>query len=174
MRHHLTSRSAGFFTLVAIAAIGLACSASASRADFSKMLHGLKAAPAVSGDVLPAVSDPSPYRQLVQASCNRTNPFGGGSTACILVFDKVAASRVLQIENVNCLGGFGVSGVLIFNTNLDLAHLTGFAVQPQSGFATAQGPYYFKAAERPKILTEGAAPTSVAICSIFGTLWQTN
>ena len=173
------SRYAAIFALIAIAAAGLACSASAAHADVADLLRNAKAATDASpADVLSAISNPKPYRQGVVVTCNVNNTFLGPH-ACVMAFDQVPATHLLQIDNVNCIGLTGNGGgAFIFNTKvlLDAVHLLGFALTPGSttGASTASGPYYFKAGETPRLAMTGTLSTAQAFCSMFGTLWEAN
>jgi hypothetical protein len=176
MRDRFTTRSTFFFTLAAIVAGGLAGAASPARADIADVFRNAKAQPvATPHQLLPALSDPRPYRQLVIVTCNVNNPLLGNN-ACIMIFDQVASGRLLQIDNINCAGGDS-SGVIIFNTQVKIDHFAGLALAPAggSGVGVASGPYYFKAAETPKLgVSNSGAPDATAACSIFGLLWQAN
>ena len=178
MRNRFASRSTAFFTLGAIAAIGLACSASTSRADITKILP--RAEPSQAGtprQLLPAISNPRPFRQGLSVVCNVNKP-AFGPNVCLMDFNVVPAGRLLQIDKMNCFGGAISGSAGIFNTQLkaDGAHLFGFVAPPYdgAGAGVATGPFYFRAGERPRLATNGSSPTDTAICSIAGTLWQAN
>lgn len=161
--------------LAVFATIAFVCSASASRADISDLLRNFRAGPGTSTrQVLPAISNPRPYRQTVAADCNTTTAVGANS--CNMGFAFVPSAQVLQIDHIDCLGGtFG--GAIIFNTNvvLDAAHFAGVAVQPGStGIGVANGPYYFLTGERPRLVSTSNSATDSVLCSIYGTLWDSN
>jgi len=167
MRNRFASYVTSLFTLAAMTAIGLGCSVLTSRADISDLLRDSKASRVTSPrQVLPPISNPRPYRQVLYVQCNRNTPVYG-SSSCLLAFDVVPASRVLQIDNINCTGGSG--GFVLFDTQVTLEQVVGFVLG-----GTASGPYYFQAGEKPRLATAGNSPTDSAICAMYGTLWQTN
>jgi hypothetical protein len=178
MSNRLTSLSTAFFTLGAMAAVGLACSASTSRAeiaDILKMLpRGEVSRAATSRQLLPAISNPRPLRQGLFVNCNVDTPIGADT--CVMAFDLVPAGRLLQIDRVDCVVGTGL-GAIIFNTEIAVngGRLMGVVQTPYVGSpsSTASGPYYFRALERPIVASSGGSGEK-AICTIAGTLWQTN
>jgi hypothetical protein len=165
----------------AIVLSALAGFAAASPAYAANILDSLKlkgAAPATAGVtpglVLPAISNPRPYRNGLQVTCNRTSAIG--SNLCVMNFGKVAAGHVLQINKISCIVNQGTA--ILFNSQLvvDGAHVFGFVLPPFNSGGTGgqgSGPFYFNAGEKPILLGQATTPTDTAICSIFGTMWQT-
>jgi hypothetical protein len=171
-----TSRSTAFFT-IAIAAIGLACSASTSRADLTKLL--LKGEVSKAGtprEVLPPTSNPRPYRQGLMVNCDTDTVLGANT--CVMAFGVVPAGRLLQIDRINCLAASAGAGLTVFNTEIKINgnRIVGFVLPPfDSTLGTvASGPYYFNAGERPLVATSAGLPTDRAICSIAGIMYQTS
>ena len=166
----------------AIALSALACFAVASPTYAANILDSLRlktVAPAAArvspGLVLPAISNPRPYRNGVSVTCNRTSAIG--SNLCILSFGKVATGHLLQINKLSCIVPQGVA--ILFNSQIvvDGAHVFGFVLPPFNSGGTGgqgSGPFYFNAGEKPILLGQGAAPTDPATCAIFGTMWQTS
>jgi hypothetical protein len=179
MKNCPTSRSTAFFALVAIAAIGLACSASTSHADITKsdimkmlMQRGEVSQAGTPRQVLPAISNPRPLRQGLLVNCN-VNTMLGANT-CIMAFDVVPAGRLVQIDKMNCISPNG--SAVLFNTEIKVNgnRILGFTQPPIEGTTggVATGPFYLKAGERPLLAATAAVPTETAICTISGTLWQ--
>jgi hypothetical protein len=158
-----------------MAAVGLACSASSSRADITKMLpRGEAIQESTPRQVLPAISNPRPFRQTRRVACNVNNALG--TNVCLMDFDVVPTGRLLQIDKMNCVGGSISGGAFIFNTQLSSGQLVGLVLPPYDGAAAgvAIGPYYFRVGERPRLASGSTGPTDTAICSMAGTLWQAN
>jgi hypothetical protein len=161
-------------TRAALAALWLCLAAMpVHRADAGA---ALAVTPGVSGSpVLPAVSDPQPYRQMRIAACDKT--LLGLANSCLIGLGRIPVHHVLRIDTINCGGLFpSIAGsVQLFDTNvqLDADHLV--ATFPSiSDFVVASGPFYFKEGEVPRFVTVGQAPTDQAYCSVAGTLWTTN
>lgn len=177
MKNCFRSRRTGFFLLATFAAIGLACSASTSRADITKMLQqGEPGKVSTPREVLPAIINPQPFRQGLYVKCNENNPLTGPN-ACIMSFDVVPVGHVMQIDRVNCISP-AAGTAFIFNTEIKFNgnRIAGFVLPPYQGptGGVATGPYYFRAKERPLIVATGSASTDTALCTISGTLWQTS
>ena len=141
--------------LVAVATLAL--TASASRAE-----------------VLPSVSNPRLIRQTVLVECNTDHP-QFGSNLCVVTFDKVPNGSLLQVDKLTCFGS--TSGAMfIFNTllRLEAANVMGLVLPPFSnaGAGQSNGPYYFKAGERPRLAGTASSPTTQAFCNMSGTLWD--
>lgn len=180
----LKQHSVRIFTTMTLAAAALAGVAFAPQAEASpSILDRLATAPRAAravpapapAQVLPAISNPKPYRQGVMATCN-INSAQFGNNLCIMTFDKVLSGHMLQIDKISCVVNGGAA--ILFNSaiKLDAARLYGFAQSTVAGStgATGEGPYYFKQLETPILLGIGSSSTDTAICSIYGTLWQTN
>jgi hypothetical protein len=165
--------------LATIAAILLVCSVSGSQAATSSLLQTLKPVLGVAApQVLPGVSNPKPYRQGAVVTCDDQSHPNLGPNLCVLVLNRVPVGRLLQIDTINCGNQGGAQGVILFNSQLkaDATHFIGAALPPSPPLtlSVAHGPYYLNAGETPKLASNGNSPSDTLICSVFGTLWQTN
>jgi hypothetical protein len=164
------------WSLTTIAAIGFCCAASQAIAGSGGLLPGLQAVPGSSpAQILPAVSNARPYRQVVFATCDMS--VLGTTHGCVVQLDKITAGHLLQIDNINCGGvNFNATAALLFNTHLkvDAAHLVAGLPGIATNSVSAAGPYYFKQAEIPKFFFDGTSVTDQAFCSVAGTFWDTN
>jgi hypothetical protein len=168
------------FTVLTIATAALVGFVSAAQASVStNILNQAMAAPEAGAvtpsQILPAVSNPKPYRQGVLAKCDFSSP-KLGTNLCIMKFDRVPTGHLLQVDKVGCIVDNGLA--ILFNSQIkvDGMHVVGFVLPPYTPINGGQtnGPYYFKAGETPKIVGHGTAPTDNGICSMYGTLWQTS
>ena len=102
MSKELSSRNRRLMT---IAAIGLCCAVSQAFAGSGGLLPGVQTAPGISAaQVLPAVSNPRPYRQVVFANCDTTVSGSGVPYGCVVRLDVITTGHLLQIDNINCGG----------------------------------------------------------------------
>jgi hypothetical protein len=164
--------------LTTIAAIGLCCSASLALAGGGGLMPGLQVAPGSSVNaVLPAVSNPRPYRQTVFATCDTAVPGLSLTFGCVISLGKISTGHMLQIDNINC-GGVNVNATAAFlfntRTRIDADHLVGPLGGSGVNGVIARGPYYFRQGEMPKFLMAGSAATDRVFCSVAGTFWDTN
>jgi hypothetical protein len=127
--------------------------------------------------VLPATTNPRPFRQALMVDCN-INHSVYGANLCLLAFDAVPVGRLLQIEKITCVGGSATGAMILFNTltRIDAGHLVGFSAPPfdGAGGSIANGPYYFRAGEKPTLAATASGPDMQAFCSMSGTIWQTS
>jgi len=175
----LNQHSVRTWAFTTIAAIMLVCSVSGSQAGTSNLLQNLNPAPGVAPhQVLAGVSNPRPYRQGAVAACNDATHPNLGPNVCLLNLDRVPVGRLLQIDNINCGNQGAANGVILFNSQLkaDGTHFVGAALPPSPPLtlSVAHGPYYLNAGETPRLAANGSSSSDTLICSVFGTLWQTN
>jgi hypothetical protein len=160
------------------AAIAMACCGSASRADGSiaGLPTGQQAVSRISAPAtLGAISNPRPYRRTRIVTCDTT--LLGSPGTCLIGLGNVPAGQLLQIDKIDCAGleGAFLERVILFNTKLTFDdHLVANFPTGPTHILIADGPFYFRQGEVPRIATAGHATTDQAYCSVTGTLWTAN
>lgn len=127
-------------------------------------------------EALPKVHSPRPYREAIERPCNESE--------CTLKFAKVGNLHLLEISNVTCItvqSPEDVSKFFVLSRSPNLTKVRSLiAILPATGIAgntitTSQsGPFYVDAGESPFLSASTPASGIGMICTISGTLWQTD